>query len=145
MTYIEDFLTHSEEQEIIETIRLAELETSGEIRVHIEQKCNNDVFEHAKEVFHFLKMDNTKLQNGVLIYVALDNKQFVIFGDKGIHDIVGNTFWNSTRDAISNEFKKGNYKQGIIEGVKQAGVVLAKHFPWLHGDQNELDNSISKG
>lgn len=144
MTYIEDFLTHEEEQEIIEAIRLAELKTSGEIRVHIEQKCETDVFDHAKEVFHFLKMDNTKLQNGILFYVALDNKQFAIFGDKGIHDRVGDQFWSAVKDAIESQFKKGFYKQGLIDGITQAGAELVKYFPWIHGDTNELDNTISK-
>ena len=145
MPYIEDFLTTKEEQEIIEAIRIAERKTSGEIRVHIEQKCNMDIYEHALEVFHLLKMDNTKQQNGVLIYVALDNKAFVIYGDKGINDIVGSDFWNSTRDKIVSQFKSGNFKQGLIEGVTEAGKVLADHFPWQHGDHNELDNTISKG
>ncbi|APY07772.1 hypothetical protein BWZ20_05435 [Winogradskyella sp. J14-2] len=145
MPHIEDFLTQQEEQEIIEAIRIAERETSGEIRVHIEQKCNMDIYEHALEVFHYLKMDNTKEQNGVLIYVAVDNKAFVIYGDKGINDIVGTDFWNSTRDKIVFQFKNGNFKQGLIDGIIEAGKVLALHFPWKHGDHNELDNSISKG
>ncbi|MHA7843873.1 MAG: TPM domain-containing protein [Winogradskyella sp.] len=145
MPYIEDFLSQQEEQEIIEAIRIAERETSGEIRVHIEQKCNMDLYEHALEVFHYLKMDNTKQQNGVLIYVAVDNKGFVIYGDKGINDIVGSDFWNSTRDKIAFQFKNGNFKQGLIDGIQEAGKVLAQYFPWEHGDHNELDNSISKG
>lgn len=145
MPHIEDFLTEQEEQEIIEAIRIAERETSGEIRVHIEQECNMDIYEHALEVFHYLKMDNTKEQNGVLIYVAVDNRAFVIYGDKGINDIVGSDFWNSTRDKIVFQFKNGNFKQGLIDGIIEAGKALALHFPWKHGDNNELDNSISKG
>jgi len=145
MPHIEDFLTQQEEQEIIEAIRIAERKTSGEIRVHIEQKCNMDIYEHALEVFHYLKMDNTKEQNGVLIYVAVNNKAFVIYGDKGINDVVDSDFWNSTRDKIASQFKNGNFKQGLIDGIREAGKVLAQHFPWIHGDDNELDNSISKG
>ncbi|MBO6879083.1 TPM domain-containing protein [Winogradskyella sp.] len=145
MPYIEDFLTTKEEEEIIEAIRIAERETSGEIRVHLEQKCDIDVYERALEVFHILKMDNTRQQNGVLIYVAVDNKAFVIFGDQGINNVVGSDFWNSTRDKISSQFKSGNFKQGIIDGIHEAGKVLSKHFPWEHGDRNELDNTISKG
>ena len=145
MPKIEDFLTSKEEEEIVEAIRIAECDTSGEIRVHIEQKCDIDVYEHALEVFHILKMDNTIQRNGVLIYVAVDNKSFVIFGDQGINNIVGADFWNSTRDKIATQFKSGNFKQGIIEGVKEAGKVLSKHFPWHHHDNDELDNTISKG
>ncbi|WP_418636924.1 TPM domain-containing protein [Winogradskyella sp.] len=145
MPNIEQFLTSNEEAEIVEAIRIAECDTSGEIRVHIEQKCDSDVYEHALEVFHFLKMDNTAQRNGVLIYVAVDNKSFVICGDQGINNIVGADFWNSTRDKIATQFKSGNFKQGIIDGVREAGKALAQHFPWDHNDKNELDNTISKG
>lgn len=145
MSKLEDFLTLKEEEEIVEAIRIAECDTSGEIRVHIERNCDIDVYERALDVFHILKMDNTKEQNGVLIYVAVDNKSFVIFGDQGINNIVGADFWNSTRDKIASQFKIGQFKQGIIDGVAEAGKVLSKHFPWEHGDRNELDNAISKG
>ena len=145
MPYLEDFLSAQEEQEIIEAIRVAESETSGEIRVHIEQDCDMDVYERALDVFHFLKMDNTIQRNGVLIYVAVDNKAFVIFGDQGINNNVDDNFWNSTRDKIASHFKTGHFKQGLIDGIKESGSVLSAHFPWEHGDRNELDNTISKG
>lgn len=145
MPHIEDFLTSEEETEIIEAIRIAERNTSGEIRVHIEQNYNGDIFNHALEVFHFLKMDNTLQRNGVLIYVAVDNKSFVVYGDKGINEKVSENFWNSTRDKIQQHFKNGNFKQGLIDGVSKAGQELSEYFPWEHSDRNELDNTISKG
>lgn len=145
MSSIEDFLSAAEEEEIIEAIRKAEKETSGEIRVHIEQRCDMDVYDHALEIFHQLKMDNTQERNGVLIYVAVDNKEFVIYGDKGINAVVQKKFWDSTRDKIQDKFKDGNFKQGLIDGITEAGKVLYHHFPWRHDDTNELDNSISKG
>ncbi len=145
MSNIEDFLSNSDEAQIIEAIRKAEALTSGEIRVHIESQCENDPFDHAMEVFHELKMDNTKLQNGVLIYVAVDLKQFVIYGDKGINDVVPLGFWDSTRDAMLLHFKKGDFKQGLIKGIEEASTVLAEYFPWQHSNRNELPNEISKG
>lgn len=145
MSHIEDFLTAEDEAEIIEAIRNAEAQTSGEIRVHIESKCKNDPFEHALELFHELKMDNTKLQNGVLIYVAVDLRQFVIYGDKGINDVVPVGFWDSTRDAMLAHFKKGHYKDGLVKGIEEAGKMLSKYFPWEYGNTNELSNDISKG
>ncbi|RIA08909.1 TLP18.3/Psb32/MOLO-1 phosphatase superfamily protein [Flavobacteriaceae bacterium MAR_2010_72] len=145
MSKIEDFLTASEEQEIIAAIREAEQLTSGEIRIHIEKTSKIDAFDRAMELFHLLKMDTTKLQNGVLIYVAVEDKTFVIYGDKGINDVVAADFWNSTKDIMQLHFKKGEFKQGLIEGVKKAGEQLQKHFPWEHGDVNELPNTISKG
>jgi uncharacterized membrane protein len=145
MSKIEDFLSAEEEQEIIKAIRTAEQNTSGEIRVHIEKTSKINAFDRALDVFHFLKMDNTKLQNGVLIYVAVKDKTFVIYGDKGVNDVVPNDFWDSTKDIMQSHFKLGNYQKGLVEGILKAGVVLEKHFPWVHKDSNELSNEISKG
>ena len=145
MSKVEDFLSQEEEKEIIAAIRKAESHTSGEIRVHIEKTSKIDPYERALEVFHFLKMDNTKLGNGVLIYLAVDDRSFVIFGDKGINDVVSEDFWDSTRDIMLSHFKKGDFKQGLIEGVLKAGKQLESHFPWEDLDKNELPNKISKG
>ena len=145
MSKIEDFLTAAEEQEIVEAIRLAELNTSGEIRVHIEKTSKGDATNRALEVFHILKMDNTKLQNAVLIYVAVEEKSFVIYGDEGINKVVGNDFWDSTKDLMQSHFKRGNFKQGLVEGVLKSGEQLKKHFPYKDLDTNELTNEISKG
>lgn len=145
MSKLEDFLSSKDEERIVEAIRNAEKSTSGEIRVHIEKNCTTDIFEHTMEIFHYLKMDNTKQQNGVLIYVAVENKSFVIYGDKGINDVVDENFWNSTRDIITSHFKTGNFAEGLIEGIDKAGKELSTHFTWKHGDTNELDNTISKG
>ncbi|MEO8934300.1 MAG: TPM domain-containing protein [Xanthomarina sp.] len=145
MSKIEDFLTAQEEQEIVDAIRIAEKNTSGEIRVHLEKSSKIDAFNRAMDVFHYLKMDNTKEQNGVLIYVAVEDKTFVIYGDKGINDVVEKNFWNTTKDAIQTQFKSGYFKQGLVDGILKAGEVLEKHFPWQHNDINELPNEISKG
>lgn len=145
MSAVEDFLTYAEEQEVIAAIREAEKNTSGEIRVHLENSCSKDISNRIKEVFHYLKMDNTKLQNGVLIYVAVNNRAFSIYGDKGINDLVDNSFWENTKDLIQNHFKQGNYKQGLVDGILNTGRVLERHFPWVHFDTNELPDNISKG
>ena len=99
---IEEFLTAKEEQEVVEAIRIAEKSTSGEIRVHLENTFEGDIESRALEVFSILKMDNTRLQNGVLIYVAVQNKAFAIFGDKGINDLVTTDFWDNTKTTIEN-------------------------------------------
>ena len=145
MSKIEDFLSVKEEQEIIEAIRIAELNTSGEIRVHIEKTSETDATDRALELFHSLKMDNTKLQNAVLIYVAVDDKTFVIYGDKGINDVVSNDFWDSTKDIMQTHFKKGHFKQGLVEGILKSGEQLKHYFPYSDLDTNELTNEISKG
>lgn len=145
MSKVEEFLTQEEEQEIVEAIRVAEKETSGEIRVHLEKKTSIDAFDRAMEVFHQLKMDQTQLKNGVLIYVAVKDKTFVICGDKGINDVVTNDFWDTTKDVMAAHFRNDNFKQGLIDGILKAGEQLKKYFPWEEGDTNELSNEISKG
>jgi len=143
---VEDFLTASEEAEIIEAIRLAEKNTSGEIRVHLEKSANDeDVFDRAEEVFVFLHMNNTKLSNGVLIYIAVEDRTLVIMGDKGINDVVAPNFWESTKDTIIAQFKNGDMKRGLVEGILMAGEQLKKHFPYQKDDKNELPDTISVG
>jgi len=139
-------LKTEDENEIVKAIRTAEKSTSGEIRVHLEKSSGSqDIFERAMEVFHQLKMDNTKEENGVLIYVAMEDRNFVIYGDKGINDKVEDDFWESTKDVILNHFKKGNFKQGLVDGILMAGEQLKRNFPWQEDDENELSDQISKG
>lgn len=145
MSKVENFLTQEEELAIVEAIRMAEKKTSGEIRVHIEKTTSKVPFDRALEVFHELRMDETQLQNGVLIYLAVADKKFVICGDKGINDLVADDFWDTTKEIMKNHFKNGNFKQGLIDGILIAGEQLKKYFPWQDGDTNELSNEISKG
>lgn len=144
MSDVETFLSKDDELAIVDAIRQAEGETSGEIRVHIEKKASGAAFTRATEVFHMLKMDNTKLQNGVLIYLAVDDHQFAIIGDKGINDIVADDFWDCTKDIMVSHFRNGDFKQGLIDGIKRAGEQLQKHFPWDNMDSDELSNEISR-
>lgn len=143
MAKIENFLSEEEEDEIVQAIQAAEKNTSGEIRVHIEKSSNGEVWDRAMEVFHFLKMDQTKKENGVLIYVAVEDRNFIIYGGKGINDVVPQDFWESTKDEIQSQFKKGNFKQGLIDGIIHAGEQLQTHFPW-ESDKNELSDKISR-
>lgn len=145
MSKVEDFLTKAEEAEIVEAIRLAEKNTSGEIRVHLEKKTSIAPIERAVEVFHELQMDQTQLRNGVIIYVAVNSKQFAIYGDKGINDVVSDDFWNSTKDVMLEHFKSGRNKQALVDGIEHAGEQLKKYFPYYDGNTNELSNEISKG
>ena len=118
---IEDFLSTKEEQDIVDAIREAEQNTSGEIRVHLEHSSQGNIEKRALEIFYTLKMENTKLQNAVLIYVAVNDKQFAIYGDQGINHVVSSNFWDSTKDLIEHHFKKGQFKQGLIDGILKAG------------------------
>lgn len=142
---VEAFLSTIEEQEIVAAIREAEIHTSGEIRVHIENTFKGAIETRALEVFSILKMQNTELHNAVLIYLAVKDKAFAIYGDKGIDAVVSDSFWDNTKNTIQNHLKKGNYKQGLVDGILLAGQQLKAFFPVSKGNKNELSNTISKG
>ena len=144
MSASNQFLSQEDEQEVVAAIKQAELETSGEIRVHIEGHSDLDHFERAIAVFQELKMDATAKRNGVLIYVAVQDKSFVIYGDQGINELVANDFWDTTKDTIQSHFRAGQFKQGLIAGILKSGEVLKQHFPWEEDDVDELSNDISK-
>lgn len=141
---VEQFLTKTQEQEVIDAIREAEKNTSGEIRVHFEKSLNEDALKRAQEVFCQLEMDQTKFKNGVLFYVAVDDHQFAIIGDEGIDKMVPDDFWESIRDEVISEFVKGNHANGLVKGILHAGEKLKEYFPFGDKDENELSDEISK-
>ena len=144
MSKTEDFLSKAEEQEIVHAIVEAEKNTSGEIRVHIEEHTEKSPLERAQEVFFELKMDETQDRNGVLFYVCVSDKKFAILGDKGINEAVESDFWDCTKDIVIANFKEGNFKKGLVEGILRAGERLKKYFPFQSDDTNELSNEISR-
>ena len=144
MSKTEDFLSKAEEQEIVQAILEAEKNTSGEIRVHIEEHTEKSPLERAQEVFFELKMDETQDRNGVLFYVCVSDKKFAILGDKGINEAVESDFWDCTKDTVIANFKEGNFKKGLVEGILRAGERLKKYFPFQSDDTNELSNEISR-
>lgn len=145
MTITDGILSKKDEQEIVDAITQAELNTSGEIRVHLESGDERPVLERAKEVFQLLKMDQTASKNGVLFYIAIKQKTFAIIGDEGIDKIVKHDFWNSIKDTIIRHFKTGEFKTGLVKGILETGSKLQAHFPYQKDDINELPNEISKG
>lgn len=146
MSKVENFLSQAEEQEIVQAICIAERNTSGEIRVHLEKTTSISAINRAKEVFMELEMHKTKDSNGVLIYLAVENKLFAICGDSGIDKVVPIDFWDKTKQAIANNFQRGKFKQGLIDGIIMAGEQLKNYFPFDNeNDVNELPNEISKG
>lgn len=134
-----------EQQRIVEAIRNAELATSGEIRLHIEPGTSLNPVERAKQVFEQLGMGNTELKNGVLFYLAIEDRKLAIIGDSGIHQKVGDNFWQEEKELMVNHFLKGDYTTGICKAIEQVGEKLKLHFPFQQTDTNELSNDISFG
>ncbi|HOP02949.1 MAG TPA: TPM domain-containing protein [Tenuifilaceae bacterium] len=130
---------------IVNAVKQAELNTSGEIRIHIEDRCKGNVLDRAADVFAMLKMHKTEQRNGVLFYLALDDKQFAILGDAGINAVVPANFWESIKEEMMAHFKNGEFADGLVKGVEMAGEKLKQHFPYQSDDINELPNDISFG
>ena len=130
---------------IVRAIKEAELNTSGEIRVHIENNCHEDVMDRAAYWFAKLKMHKTELRNGVLFYLALNHRKFAILGDVGINSVVREDFWNDTKEAMLPYFVDGNFTEGLSKGIQMAGEKLKQYFSYQKDDVNELDDEISFG
>ena len=137
------FFTKEEQQKIVAAIKEAELNTSGEIRVHIENHCKEEALERAAEVFYDLKMDRTAARNGILFYLAVKDHKFAIIGDEGINREVEHDFWNDIKDEIISNFKENKFAEGLIAGILKCGDKLKKYFPHQNDDVNELSDEIS--
>lgn len=141
------FFSPEENDLIVQSIRDAEKETSGEIRLFVEHKCRFiDPLDRAKEIFTNLKMDNTSHRNGVLFYVALKDRQLAIFADSGIHYAVGEQYWKDVVNHILVFFNKENYALGIKECISKIGEALHSYFPYdAATSKNELPDEIIFG
>jgi len=141
-------LFSTEEKEAIATaIILAEKQTSGEIRVFIENKCRFiEATDRAAELFHQLNMHQTAERNGVLLYLAITDRQLAIWGDQGIHEKLGSAYWIEQVNAILAAFNRADYSSGICTGILEIGKALQLHFPFQgEKDKNELDNEVVFG
>ena len=143
--FSKQFFNQAQKEAIQAAIADAELNTSGEIRVHIDDKCAVTPIEKAIEVFEKLKMHETELRNGVLIYVAVKDHKLAIVGDQGINDLVADNFWDEIKNNLIDSFKKGLDGGGLSDGINAAGMQLKAHFPYQSDDTNELSNEISFG
>src|SRR6056297_148886 len=138
-----EFLSEEDEKLIVDAIERAEQDTTGEIRVHIEFKCKKDPLERAKVLYHELEMDQTEARNGVILYIATEDKKVSIFGDEGLSKKVDDHFWQDEIDSLISEFKKGNFESGIERVVGDIGEKLKIYFPSDGSDPDELGNEIS--
>jgi uncharacterized membrane protein len=137
------FFTEDQKAKILASVKEAEQDTSGEIRVHVETSFNGDVLDRAAWVFGKLGMHKTALRNGVLFYLAVEDRKFAIIGDAGINAKVPADFWDTTKELIQKNFKEGKFTEGLCEGIILAGKHLKTHFPHKEDDVNELPDEIS--
>ena len=144
-TSAKNFFSPEDREAIKQAIMNAELDTSGEIRVHIENTCKGDVLDRAAFIFEKLKIHQTKLRNGVLFYLAIKNRKFAVIGDAGINRVVPDDFWESLKAEMLNYFRDGKFTEGLIYGITRTGEYLRQFFPYQQDDVNELSDEISFG
>ena len=143
MSNARQILNHEEDRQVVEAIKQAELNTSGEIKVHIENHCRGNVEQRSLVVFNRLKLHETKLRNGVLIYLAVKDRKFAILGDEGINKVVEANFWNDVKDLVLDFFKEGRFAEGLEQGIMRCGEKLKIYFPYQSDDINEIPDEIS--
>ncbi len=139
----DQFFSEDARTRIIESIRLAELQTSGEIRLHLENFCKADVLDRAAFIFTKLGMEKTAERNGVLFYLAVKDRKFAIIGDAGINAKVPANFWDEVKETVLGRFKAEKFEEGLVAGITMAGEKLRLYFPRNEHDVNELTNDIS--
>jgi uncharacterized membrane protein len=137
------FFTKEQQAQILASVKEAEMETSGEIRVHIESTLEGDVLDRAAWIFKKLGMHKTADRNGVLFYLAVKDRKFAIIGDAGINAKVPAGFWNDISELLQKNFKENKFTEGLSEGILLAGKQLKTHFPHAIDDKNELPDEIS--
>lgn len=138
-----DLFSEEAQQQIRRAVEEAEKNTSGEIRVCIEKSCKDEALDRAARYFYQLNMDKTKLRNGVLIYLAINDRKFAVIGDAGINQVVPANFWDTTKEAMLTLFKQDQLAQGVVTGVTMAGQQLKQYFPYALKDKNELSDDIA--
>ena len=137
------FFTKEQQAKILAAVREAEKATSGEIRVHIETTCPEDVLDRAAWVFKKLGMHKTAERNGILFYLAVSDRKFAIIGDAGINAKVPAGFWDEISELLQKNFRESKFTEGLSEGIVLAGKQLKTHFTYCKEDVNELSDEIS--
>ncbi|MFW5821046.1 MAG: TPM domain-containing protein [Bacteroidota bacterium] len=142
---LDKFFSKQEQSDIKTAVKEAELNTSGEIRVHIEKELKGDPLDRAAYLFERLGMHRTKKRNGILFYLAIESRKFSILGDAGINAKVPDDFWDNIKEKMEENFKNGDFTGGLTTGIVITGEQLKKHFPYQTDDVNELSDDISFG
>lgn len=142
---LDRYFTKEECVEMSAAIALAEKNSSAEVRVHFDSKCEGDPYKRAISVFGSLKMYETELRNGVLIYIAMDDKKMAIVGDSGIDAVVGDGFWEDTIAMMCGCFSSGDIVGGVVKALESVGDKLKEFFPYMDDDKNELSDEITFG
>ena len=143
--WVRAFLAEADLDAVARAVAEAESGTAGEIRVHLDARCEDDPMARAVEVFERLGMTRTAQRSGVLVYVAVEDRKLAVIGDRGVHERVGDAYWRALTEALVQHLRAGRVRDGLVAAVREVGVTLRRHFPSAPDDRNELSDEVSLG
>jgi uncharacterized membrane protein len=141
--WVRRFLDESDLQTVQAAVATAEARTSAEIRVHLDARCPGETLARAALIFERLGMHATAARNGVLIYVSIEDHKLAVLGDRGIHERVGQAYWDDLVQAVLAHFRRAQFREGLVHAVTEAGAVLRRHFPRRPDDVDELPDRVN--
>jgi uncharacterized membrane protein len=141
--WLREFLAEADLAAVAAAVAEAEARTSAEIRVHVDPRCPGAPMARAVEVFERLGMARTARRNGVLVYLAIEDRKLAVIGDAGVHARVPGDYWERLRDDLAARLREGRPRDGLIAAVATVGETLQRHFPRGPGDRNELSDEVS--
>ena len=141
--WVRQFASEADLEAVRQAISEAEAGTSAEIRVHLDHRCPVDPMARARDVFERLSMHRTAARHGVLVYVAIADRKLAVIGDRGIHERVGEGYWQRLVADVLAHFREERPRDGLLHAVAALGAALRQHFPRSPDDRNELRDEVS--
>lgn len=141
--WVRQFMSEADLDAARHAITGAEAGTSAEIRVHLDHRCPGEPVARAAAVFDRLGMHRTAERHGVLIYVAVADRKLAVIGDQGIHERVGEAYWQRLVADVLAHFREARPRDGVLHAVSELGAALHRHFPRAPDDRNELRDEMS--
>jgi len=143
--WVRGFLSEADLEAVAAAIAAAEATTSAEIRVHLDARCPGEPMPRAVAVFERLGMHRTAERHGVLVYVSVEDHKLAVLGDRGIHERVGQVYWDRLVQGVIAHLRERRHRDGLVHAVAEVGAVLRRHFPRRPDDVNELPDRVSLG
>jgi uncharacterized membrane protein len=143
--WVRSFMSEADLHAVTTAVEEAERMTSAEIRVHLDHRCPGDAMAQAVTVFERLGMHRTEERHGVLIYVVVGDRKLAVIGDKGIHERVGDAYWQGLVASVIAHMREQRPRDGLLHAVRGVGEILRTHFPRRPDDRNELTDEVSIG
>ena len=141
--WVRALLSEEDLEAIARAVAQAEGSTSAEIRVHLDHGCPGDALQQAIKVFERLGMHKTAARNGVLVYISVTDRKLAIIGDTGIHERVGEAYWQGLVAGVLQRMRQQGPRDGLVHALAEAGRALGQHFPRRPDDKNELSDEVS--